>query len=240
MLNRTDARAIGVGSAVAAVVAVVSVVVYKGHVKATHDGHGITIVPGATAQIPANVEPPDCDAGELDAAGVAAFDRNDFAGARAKLGDAYLCDKDPNILRKLVVVACAAGDKNDAAGWAMLLAPPGHTVSGTELGEVSTTRGVDLGAFIPAKPEASAKPCDAATPKQNGEGFMSRGMDMAALVQFQGSLRCKQDPDVVKLAYIAACRAKAASKAKQYFKLLSDAQKGALRQICIRAGVDPQ
>ena len=47
-MNRSDVRAMGVGSAAAIVVSLVTVIVYEGHVKATSNGQTVNIQPRAT------------------------------------------------------------------------------------------------------------------------------------------------------------------------------------------------
>jgi hypothetical protein len=82
-------------------------------------------------------------------------------------------------------------------------------------------------------------PCDAAKFKKKGEDYLSSGFDNAALGQFELSLQCKHDAGVVKLAYMAACRARSEPKATLYFGKIPAAQQSALLQLCVRMGVDP-
>ncbi|HEY4176465.1 MAG TPA: FHA domain-containing protein [Kofleriaceae bacterium] len=79
--------------------------------------------------------------------------------------------------------------------------------------------------------------CDPAASRSKGEDFLNNGMDTAALSQFESSLKCKADTQVMKMAYIASCRLKNQPKAKAYFIKLGS--QGSLVQVCMRFGIDP-
>lgn len=85
----------------------------------------------------------------------------------------------------------------------------------------------------------SAKPaCDAAALKQKGDDYLRTGMDAAALASFESAMRCKPDTNLLKLAYMAACRSKNADKAKAYYARLPASQATTqLSQICITRGI---
>lgn len=80
--------------------------------------------------------------------------------------------------------------------------------------------------------------CDAAALKQKGDDHLQTGMDAAALAAFEASMRCKPDANVLKLAFMAACRSKNAAKAKVYYAKLP--QLGSIVQICVRNGIQLQ
>jgi tetratricopeptide (TPR) repeat protein len=58
--------------------------------------------------------------------------------------------------------------------------------------------------------------CDAKAARAAGDQAMAKGKHAEALAQYEASLRCKQDPDVVLLAGKAACKSNNAAKAKLY------------------------
>jgi hypothetical protein len=89
-------------------------------------------------------------------------------------------------------------------------------------------------------PSTTAPPgCDADALKERGMEHINMGQHAAALAQFEASLRCKDDPYVVSLAFMSACSAKSETKARQYWAKLSDEQQTRYRQMCVRNGIDP-
>jgi hypothetical protein len=82
----------------------------------------------------------------------------------------------------------------------------------------------------PPKPD-----CDADALKKKGDDHLQTAMDAAALAAYEQSMRCRPDPNVIKLAFMAACRSKNTAKAKLYYAKLP--QSGSLAQICIRSGI---
>jgi len=81
--------------------------------------------------------------------------------------------------------------------------------------------------------------CDADELKDKGMENINVGQHAAALAQFEASLRCKNDPYVLSLTFMAACNAQNAGKARQYWKQLSSTQQSKFRVICIRNHIDP-
>ncbi|HTL32715.1 MAG TPA: FHA domain-containing protein [Kofleriaceae bacterium] len=81
--------------------------------------------------------------------------------------------------------------------------------------------------------------CDADALKDKGMENINMGQHAAALAQFEASLRCKNDAYVLSLAFMAACNAQNAGKAKQYWNKLSGAQQSKFRQMCVRNHIDP-
>lgn len=58
-MNATDVKVVGTSAAVAAAVAMVTVIVYEGHVRATSGAQTITIAPGPAVTLPLPPPPPD-------------------------------------------------------------------------------------------------------------------------------------------------------------------------------------
>jgi hypothetical protein len=87
-------------------------------------------------------------------------------------------------------------------------------------------------------PAAGAATCDAEALKEKGMERINLAQHAAALAQFEASLRCKHDPYVIQLAFIAACSSSNSAKAKVYYKQLAPAQQQKFAQICVRQNVD--
>jgi tRNA A-37 threonylcarbamoyl transferase component Bud32 len=79
--------------------------------------------------------------------------------------------------------------------------------------------------------------CDFVALKKKGDDYLNNGMDMAALSQFEAALRCKYDSELVKKAFLAACRSKSSAKAKLYFSKLPANLSTNYTQICLRFGI---
>jgi hypothetical protein len=80
--------------------------------------------------------------------------------------------------------------------------------------------------------------CDADELKEAGMRFINMGQHAAALEKFEASLRCKQDPYVVSLAFMEACTAKNSAKARVYWPKLTSEQQKKFAIMCTRNGVD--
>jgi serine/threonine protein kinase len=81
--------------------------------------------------------------------------------------------------------------------------------------------------------------CDKATveaEERRGDSSLSVGNFSAALAAFESVVKCR--PEIVRKAYLAACRTKAFPKAKRYWKLAGSNE--ALAQICMKEGYDPR
>lgn len=89
----------------------------------------------------------------------------------------------------------------------------------------------------PGSGTTTVKPaeCDAEALKAKGEEQFKSGMFGAALQFFESSMKCKTEGRIVQLAYLAACRARNAPKAKLYFGKLG--APGSLAQVCLREGI---
>lgn len=79
--------------------------------------------------------------------------------------------------------------------------------------------------------------CDADALKAKGEDNLSTGMDAAALANFEASMKCRPDASLMRLAFMAACRSKNATKAKQYYPRLPPSTTTGIVQICVRNGI---
>jgi hypothetical protein len=93
----------------------------------------------------------------------------------------------------------------------------------------------------PASGDCTAQGMEAARTRANAQ--MTKQAYGAALETLDGLLACKpSDADhLEKVAFMAACGAKNAKRAKALFaKLIAkDANAAVLKQICLRSGIDP-
>jgi hypothetical protein len=76
--------------------------------------------------------------------------------------------------------------------------------------------------------------CDAEASKEDGMRLINEGQHASALVMFEQSLKCKDDPYVRQLAFMEACASSNAKKAKLFYKQLSPDQQTKFAQICKR------
>jgi tetratricopeptide (TPR) repeat protein len=87
---------------------------------------------------------------------------------------------------------------------------------------------------------AAPKNCDADALKDKGMENVNMGQHAAALGNFEASLKCKDDNYVRSLAFMAACNAQNATKAKQHYAQLNQSQKDKFVQMCYRNRIDPE
>ncbi|MDB4955151.1 MAG: domain containing protein [Myxococcales bacterium] len=83
-------------------------------------------------------------------------------------------------------------------------------------------------------------PCDAADLAEKGKANINVSAFAAALSNFEASLKCKKDPNITKLAFMAACRGSNLNKAKQYYGQLPPAAQNTLVQMCLINKIDPR
>lgn len=83
-------------------------------------------------------------------------------------------------------------------------------------------------------------PCDADALRTKGTEYVNMGQYGAGLQQFKEALRCKRDPAIIRLAYLAACQAGEGAIAKTLFCQIPPTQQGNLAGICLRNKIDVQ
>ncbi len=82
--------------------------------------------------------------------------------------------------------------------------------------------------------------CDAQALADKARQELGINAHAQALADFEKSLKCKADPSVFPSAYMAACGAGNAPRAKHFFNLLPASRQTSLVQICLRTGIDPR
>ena len=80
--------------------------------------------------------------------------------------------------------------------------------------------------------------CDAEALKDKAMENTRMGQHAAALAQFEASLRCRNDSYVLSLAFMAACNAQNAMKAKAYYGKLTAAQQTKYKVMCVRNSIE--
>jgi len=85
-----------------------------------------------------------------------------------------------------------------------------------------------------AAAEVAPRSCNADKLAQRAQQAITLGQYTSALALLEGSLRCRLDPSLYRVALLAACNAGNAAKAKLYFGKLTRAQQPAMAQLCLR------
>ena len=287
-MNLSDARTIGVTALTAAAVAMVTVIVYEGHVKVSSGGQTVNVSPGGTVEVRPGEAPK-----EPIAVGLDPLDRErtellaELEGLRAaNLDHAKL--REEILLRELEIKTLQ--QKLDGLGEGVRPAGPALEASvidramkalGSKLAAcrrgfdgklelsvkvaasgavtdvaitpadappVACVAGIVRSAKFPASPGgatfkyplAFSAPCDFDALAARGDQSLAIGAHAAALASFEAALACKPDAKVVSKAYVAACNARNASKARAYFGKLAADRQALLSQICLRNNIDPR
>jgi hypothetical protein len=233
-MNRSDVRAMGVGSAAAIVVSLVTVIVYEGHVKATSNGQTVNIQPGSTMSFGEKPTPPEqltVGGSDEDRRRIAELER-EVAKLRFELLNRQAEDlaRDANDPKKIAKDSKDAKDTKDTN-------PIDNSKTCDEVSCVLTNYdGACCDKYKKSKVVADA-PCDASATAKKGDDYLSNGMDVAALAQFEKSLACKADIAVTKKALLAACRSKNEAKARTHYKTIPSSMQSNYTQICLRYGI---
>ena len=251
LMNRADVRMMGVSGATALAVALVTVTVYEGHVRATSADQRITILPGTTVELgkpapppappappaprlestvgaaPVSPPPPACDATRLELKGQRALRAKRYADAFAAFDAAYACAPSVEGARLAYLASCRLPD------------PPSRKylqlATGDEVDEILFPLEKDCARL---RKGASPPTCDAAAAERRGDDYLADGLDASALAQYERAYSCLPAPAVARKAFMSACKAKDGAAAKRWWTSLAR-ETGAdqLKQICIRTGV---
>jgi hypothetical protein len=79
--------------------------------------------------------------------------------------------------------------------------------------------------------------CNSVKLKESGDTKLLQGLDAAALVDYDGAIKCHPEGDVYTKAFMAACRSRNELKARQYYKNLPADKRDSISQICVRNGI---
>jgi len=289
-MNLSDARTIGVTALTAAAVAMVTVIVYEGHVKVSSGGQTVNVSPGGTVEVRPGEAPKEPIAVGLDrldheralllaelealrasnpdlaqlrenlllreleikvlqqkleGLGEGVVERPAGAALEASVidramkalgGKLVACSRGFDGKLELSVKVAASGAVTDVA-ITPAGAPPAACVAGIVR---SATFPASPGGTSFKYPLAFSAPCDLDALAARGDQSLAIGAHAAALASFEAALACKPDAKVVSKAYVAACNARNASKARAYFGKLAADRQALLSQICLRNNIDPR
>jgi hypothetical protein len=236
-MNLSDARLMGTSAATAAVVSLVTVIVYEGHVKVTGNGQTVNVAPGNTVAVGPNAPPRTVTDDQRAVAGVTATDPlapkiADLQRALAVCGqDAVTGTLDvllavmPDGTHSTTVFAIKPNDKPaiDACARDQIAKarfPASHD-GGTYKLHVDWTR--DCFAFI-----------------DRARGELQQGRDANALRLFESAFACDAglaDDTTNTMAFMAACRSRNENAAKHYAAYLPPERRDAISQVCVRNGI---
>lgn len=217
-MNISDSRVITASALTAAVVAMVTVVVYEGRVKVASNGKTVIVEPGTTLEVrnPA-LEPPSVGGGPDLSAEIAAkkqelaeLERKIEAlrtGLRPSVQPARVPDPEP-----CDQVACVLNNNEPQCCLRFKKAP---------------------------SPQPAIAACDAAALANKGDAQFGTGAYAAALASYEASTQCKADATILRKGAMAACRAKNAPKARALIAKLPESMRTGVTQICVREGIDP-
>jgi tetratricopeptide (TPR) repeat protein len=165
-----------------------------------------------------------CDPTDAHDKGIADVNLGQYAEALAEFEKALACKSTPDTIRLAYLAACHT--KNAAKARAYFGRLP--AIQQRDLQVMCLRDGIDV---------ATAPTCDATPLHDRGVEESNRGQYAAALASFEQALRCKPSSDDLRLAYMAACNSKNATKARTYFDQLPHPQQTGLKPICARIGI---
>lgn len=112
-MNRQDAATVATSAITAAAVALVTVTVYNGNVRANN----APVAAGATIVVPAPTIVPDCDAAALQARGEKLMQEHDYEGGEKAFLEAMECKPDAQHMVGAYLAACKLKDAAHARQW---------------------------------------------------------------------------------------------------------------------------
>ncbi len=118
--------------------------------------------------------------------------------------------------------------------------PIDHTIPHPP-GPGSAAVGVGPGSAVQSPPPPAA--CDADELRRLGDAAENKGSHAQALAEYELMYKCRPDPHTAAFAYMAACNAGRADKAKQYFPKMPASgsySQQTLLSMCIRFNIDPR
>ncbi len=174
-----------------------------------------------------------CDAKALADEGRQKLGTNDDVGALKALAQSLACKDDPSLYPSAYMAACAAADEKEAKRYFNMFT----STRQTQLVPICLRAGIDPRADAV---NGGAPACDAQALADKARQELGDSADAQALVDFEKSLACRDDPSLYPTAYMAACGSKNPAKAKHWFSKLPAERKTSLVQICLRKGIDPR
>jgi len=232
-VSKSDARMIGASALTAATVALVTVVVYEGHVKVSHSGQTVVVQPGTTYTVPRPTPVPTVSSGQVT------LDDTPNGDALEKIlaphdGELAAClgkdVDDVTLLYTLDVDGSVSSDEvdrddsSDDAASCMMNVLQTLTFPASKHG----------GKFAHTVKRAS---CDADALVAAGTQATANSQPADALVKYEAAIACKPEKRFYQLAFMASCNAKNVTKASEYYGKLTQEAQNRMLQMCVRNGI---
>jgi tetratricopeptide (TPR) repeat protein len=249
-MNQSDARLIGVSGVTAAAVALVTVVVYEGHIKSTSGGQTTIVAAGDTWKSPGQEQPtvgvntPAPTPTPAPAPAVSADLKLACLAAKAdkKWQDLMDCAKrlepaDPTTAREYAAVAVSE-TRSELAIARLKEAVAQHDAA---FAKSEAKKIPDDSVYKEeAKLLVAAASCDVEALRTVGTELVNMGRYSEALGAFNRAMACGgNNLAIVRLAFLAACQAGDAVRASELFGQIPPAQQNGVQQICLRNHIDP-
>jgi len=178
--------------------------------------------------------PANCDADALKEQAMTMINMGQHAAALNQLEQSLKCKRDPYLIQLAFMESCSS--KNSAKAKFYYTQLTGAQQQ--KFAQLCIRSKTD---YLSSRAAATPpKACDADALKEQGMENINMGQHAAALAKFEASLACKRDPAVAPLAFMEACNSANVRKAKEYFKLMTQAQRDRFEQICLRQNIDPK
>jgi tetratricopeptide (TPR) repeat protein len=242
-MNHTDGRVIAASATTAAIAAIVTVIVYEGHVNVRNSGQTITVAPGSTVEIAPN-QPP----------------REPFNVGLAKItaaveNQSWLpdCEIAAMQMNWLDVRTCATKHLADNPTAAKMYADRAELEMQTALQMTQIRQLVAAGKWAEARRLADTTampsmqhykverlladvPCGAADLVASAERDSHYGLYGDALVKLEKTLTCQPDPAIDTRAIAVACQARAEVHAGAYLAKRASSEGVTVAEYCDRNG----
>ncbi len=177
----------------------------------------------------AKAEPASCDADALADKGSQQEAMGEHRAALDQFEKSYQCKPSDRLLRLAFMSACNSSDLSAARHWYQRI-PAGNTRS--YLAQMCVRSGIKLAQLD------APEPCDDDELADKGSQDEALGQHAAALDQFEKAYICKPSDRLARLAFMSACNAGNAAKAKLWYKRMpANAGRKTLAQTCVRAGI---
>ncbi len=214
-MNVSDARVIGASALTAAVVAMVTVVVYEGRVKVASGGQLVVVEPGSRLEVknPALEPLPVAVGGSPD---VIAAKEAEIAALKRRIDEL----------------------QHDRT------APPPGPPDPPSCDEVSCVLNNYAGSCCqrfkktPRTQPPAIAACDAAASVKTGDDQFGKGLFAAALTSYEAAQLCKADMATLRKVGMAACRSNNGTKARAVIGRLPPDASLAVAKVCIQEGID--
>jgi tetratricopeptide (TPR) repeat protein len=165
-----------------------------------------------------------CDADDLVTKGEGADTRGEYAESLVFMEKALACDpsQSDRIVKMAVMEACKSKNTAKAKQYLGKVTEPMRG----KLTLICERQGVTLAT------------CNADELAAKGENYIAAGQYVAAIAALQEAFACKPDDEhIVKLGFLASCKARNAELARKYYGHLTPDDRSKYVQMCTRQGI---